>query len=328
LVGFRPLTEIAHFLLALEELAAAVGVPAAQQFVAVVQQGDAAAPDARRAALQGVFAGLMKADPPTVAALVGRLAARLAANDPQAAAAVPAPVAQLFARLHAQYPGDVGCLCVFLLNYVQLQPGQAIFLAAGLPHAYVAGECVECMAASDNVVRAGLTPKHRDVDTLLEILSWASGPPHEFVLEPLAVPPAGPPSPTLSPVKGQTLAMTMTKAQPTQRITSHLYCPPLDTVPEFQVMRTALLPGEFLGWSAPVNGPSVLLVTAGAGTLRMAVGQGYEAGPLQLVEGDAYFIGADTSVAISANADSPRGLEVFRAFCPGSAASITLDAKR
>ncbi len=38
---------------------------------------------------------------------------------------------------------------------------QAIYLAANVPHAYVSGELVECMATSDNVVRAGLTPKLR-----------------------------------------------------------------------------------------------------------------------------------------------------------------------
>lgn len=44
---------------------------------------------------------------------------------------------------------------------VRLAPGEAIYLAANEPHAYVSGELVECMAASDNVIRAGLTPKFR-----------------------------------------------------------------------------------------------------------------------------------------------------------------------
>ena len=44
---------------------------------------------------------------------------------------------------------------------VSLEPGEAIFLAANEPHAYVSGELVECMATSDNVIRAGLTPKFR-----------------------------------------------------------------------------------------------------------------------------------------------------------------------
>jgi len=45
-------------------------------------------------------------------------------------------------------------------------------MAANEPHAYLQGECVECMALSDNVVRAGLTPKFRDVDTLCSMLTY------------------------------------------------------------------------------------------------------------------------------------------------------------
>jgi len=78
----------------------------------------------------------------------------------------------LFHRLNSQYPGDVGVFCVFFLHNVCLEPGQAIFLAANEPHAYLSGSCVECMATSDNVVRAGLTPKYRDVSTLCEMLTY------------------------------------------------------------------------------------------------------------------------------------------------------------
>ncbi len=42
---------------------------------------------------------------------------------------------------------------------------QAVYLAANVPHAYVSGELVECMATSDNVIRAGLTPKLRRAST-------------------------------------------------------------------------------------------------------------------------------------------------------------------
>ena len=56
-------------------------------------------------------------------------------------------------------------------------PGEAIFLPAGEPHAYLKGDCVEAMACSDNVVRAGLTPKFKDVDVLCDMLSYGMGPP-------------------------------------------------------------------------------------------------------------------------------------------------------
>lgn len=68
------------------------------------------------------------------------------------------------------YGYDVGLFSFFFFNFIQLKPGQAIYTLAGVPHAYLYGNIVECMANSDNVVRAGLTPKYKDVDTLLEIL--------------------------------------------------------------------------------------------------------------------------------------------------------------
>ncbi|MBE7187132.1 mannose-6-phosphate isomerase, class I [Jatrophihabitans endophyticus] len=70
------------------------------------------------------------------------------------------------------YPGDVGVVLALLLNYVRLEPGEAIFLAAGNVHAYLRGMGVEIMANSDNVLRCGLTGKHVDVAELLEVASF------------------------------------------------------------------------------------------------------------------------------------------------------------
>ena len=70
-------------------------------------------------------------------------------------------------------PGDAGVVVALLMNFLVLRPGQAIFLRAGLLHAYVSGLGVEIMAASDNVLRGGLTPKHIDVDELLAIVDTA-----------------------------------------------------------------------------------------------------------------------------------------------------------
>lgn len=78
-----------------------------------------------------------------------------------------------FNHCNHYFPNDVGVLSIFFLNILQLKPGQAIFLAANVPHAYLSGDCVECMACSDNVIRAGLTPKFKDVETLLEMLDFS-----------------------------------------------------------------------------------------------------------------------------------------------------------
>lgn len=79
---------------------------------------------------------------------------------------------KLILRLEKQYPSDIGVLAAFLLNHVKLSPGEALYLGANEPHAYIYGECIECMATSDNVVRAGLTPKERDVQTLCSMLTY------------------------------------------------------------------------------------------------------------------------------------------------------------
>jgi mannose-6-phosphate isomerase len=78
--------------------------------------------------------------------------------------------AELAARLAGHYPGDPGVLVALLLNHVRLEPGQAIWMPAGNLHAYLRGTGVELMAASDNVLRGGLTPKRVDVDELLRVL--------------------------------------------------------------------------------------------------------------------------------------------------------------
>jgi mannose-6-phosphate isomerase len=85
------------------------------------------------------------------------------------------PYAQSFALavdLAGHYPGDPGVLVALLLNQVRLAPGEAIWMPAGNLHAYLHGTGVEIMAASDNVLRGGLTPKRVDVDELLKVLRF------------------------------------------------------------------------------------------------------------------------------------------------------------
>jgi mannose-6-phosphate isomerase len=80
------------------------------------------------------------------------------------------------AALARKYPSDPGVLVTLLLNHIVLSPGEAMFLDAGVVHAYSSGFGVEIMAASDNVVRAGLTPKHVDVPELLQIANFTPMP--------------------------------------------------------------------------------------------------------------------------------------------------------
>jgi len=58
------------------------------------------------------------------------------------------------------------------MNILELKKGEWFWIPANVPHAYIYGELCECMINSDNVVRGGLTPKLKDVKTLLEILPF------------------------------------------------------------------------------------------------------------------------------------------------------------
>jgi mannose-6-phosphate isomerase len=73
-------------------------------------------------------------------------------------------------RVNADHPRDIGLVCSLLMNHRIVEPGEALYMDAGGVHAYISGVGVELMANSDNVIRAGLTPKHIDVPELTRVL--------------------------------------------------------------------------------------------------------------------------------------------------------------
>lgn len=77
--------------------------------------------------------------------------------------------------LHQLYGNDPGVLFPLLLKVFTLEPGQAVYLGAGIPHAYLEGTGLEIMANSDNVLRGGLTKKHMDKPELIQITKFDSG---------------------------------------------------------------------------------------------------------------------------------------------------------
>lgn len=83
------------------------------------------------------------------------------------------------------YPGDIGLFAPLMLNTVELAPGEAMFLFAETPHAYVQGTGLEIMANSDNVLRAGLTPKYIDVPELIDNTIFEPIKPENIRLKPV-----------------------------------------------------------------------------------------------------------------------------------------------
>ncbi len=144
------------------------------------------------AALREVLTALLTADPQEMAATVTQTAAacrRLSgparsANGTAGGGSRRAEADRpwgaeyaAYASLAHHYPGDPGVIAAMLLNHVRLQPGEALYLGAGVPHAYLQGLGVEIMANSDNVLRCGLTPKHVDVPELLRVVRFEASEP-------------------------------------------------------------------------------------------------------------------------------------------------------
>jgi len=80
-------------------------------------------------------------------------------------------------RLSEFYPEDIGIIAPYILNLIELAPGEALALRAGILHSYLHGTGIELMANSDNVLRGGLTGKHVDRDELLNILDFSPADP-------------------------------------------------------------------------------------------------------------------------------------------------------
>lgn len=162
--GFRPPAEAADFIAGLD-------VDSLKPYVDLLH----AHPE--DAALRELLIAVLSSDRQDMASTVTEAAA--------AAERLGGPYAP-FASLAHHFPGDPGVIAAMLLNRIRLQPGEAVFLGAGVPHAYLSGLGVEIMANSDNVLRCGLTPKHVDVPELLRVVRFDAGDP--AVLRPEASP--------------------------------------------------------------------------------------------------------------------------------------------
>ncbi|MBO1753828.1 mannose-6-phosphate isomerase, class I [Allobranchiibius sp. CTAmp26] len=84
--------------------------------------------------------------------------------------AVPDGVADALRSVAQDYPGDIGLIVLLTMQHRVEAPGSYLFVPAGVLHAYVRGAAIEILANSDNVVRAGMTPKKIDVPELLRIV--------------------------------------------------------------------------------------------------------------------------------------------------------------
>ncbi|KAL6007511.1 hypothetical protein ACLOJK_033009 [Asimina triloba] len=256
LCGFVSFEELKGVIIDVPEIVELVGPAIAEQ---VLNFNEEDGEEKAKAVLQLIFTHLMTANKDAVFETVSKLKTRLNAENK---IRVLTEKEQLVLILEKQYPADIGVLSAFFLNYVKLNPGEALYLGANEPHAYIYGECIECMATSDNVVRAGLTPKFRDVQTLCSMLTYRQGFPE--ILQGI-------------PINAYT----------------RRYLPPFD---EFEVDRCHLPSGVTLAFPA-IPGPSILFVIAGEGSMRM--GPPDEEDGMLIRSGDVFFIPAESKVSVT-----------------------------
>ncbi|EST06768.1 Mannose-6-phosphate isomerase, type I [Kalmanozyma brasiliensis GHG001] len=253
--GFRPLSEITGFIKGVPEFAQLVQVDPAE-LESVSDENDV------KKRLKTIFSNLMNSPAASYEPLASQLSERFAAGSVEG---VPETERQLVVKLSAEFPKDIGIFCTFLLNISSLQPGQALFLQANEPHAYLEGEILECMASSDNVVRAGLTPKLRDTETLVEMCTYQSG-----------------------SDRGRLKGVKWGKVKG-EGVEALLYDPPIE---EFSVVTMQVGEGS-TAKNDGVDGPSIVLVLEGEVEVK-------ESGDkVRLSKGQLAFVGAGASVEIT-----------------------------
>jgi len=272
LCGFLPLHRIATYLSSTPEFASLVPRTILERFVLVSQSPDSSGPSGK-SALKDLFSAVMTAEPALFTNQLDNLVQRYTNGGGTEA---EQEVKELVLTLYTQFPGDIGIFCSFLLNYVKMNAGEAIFLSAGEPHAYLSGDIVETMATSDNVIRAGLTPKLRDVPNLVAGLTYEAADHSKHMIQP-------------------------TSFRDTQHTT--LYNPP---IPEFSVLRLQLEIGQ-RETHPPIDGPSVAIVTGGSGKIHSGATDAFE-----VRKGEVFFVGAGTELQYVPYGEDT--LEIYRAF--------------
>lgn len=207
LVGLRPLPQT-------RALLAALGDGPGPAALAARLTGDDA-PALLRSALEWALSGQAGAEVDDIVAALASARSEEFAEE-----------LDVLRRIAGDFPGDPGVVVALLMNLVVLRAGEALFAPAGVLHAYQDGLGVELMAASDNVLRGGLTPKHVDVAELLRIVDTTPAP-----------------APVIEPARGEE---------------GDVY----DVgVPDFSLLRVKVAAGEER--TVEVSGPTIALVTSG-----------------------------------------------------------------
>jgi len=263
LCGFRPLENIKKNIENNPEIIDAIGRDIVDEFFEITkntENNNILDIERNKNVLKKLYRSLMEQDHALIKTQLDKLINRITEKDPNP---TKGTLNEVLIRIEKQYPGDVGIFSIFLLNYVSLKPGEGLYLAANEPHAYISGDCIECMAASDNVVRAGLTPKFKDVETLVNMLTYTCKSSDNQIV-------------TGSPYLNSK--------------STTLYDPPIE---EFSILCTNLSSDTVKSESfKEIKGPSIILVTEGHGRIV------YNEKIFDASMGSVFFVGANTPITL------------------------------
>ncbi|KAL8897612.1 MAG: hypothetical protein Q9207_007128 [Kuettlingeria erythrocarpa] len=188
-------------------------------------------------------------------------------------------ILDLLPRLQEQYskedPGNL--VALLTMNFLKLSAGDAIYIPADAPHAYLSGDIVECMARSNNVLNTGFCPR-ADRDNI-ELFNSAL---------------------TFAPHNAEEVKLGTSQTDKSKTGKTRVYAPPMS---EFNILKTSLKEGEKETIGA-IAGPSVLFATGGEGKL-IADGQTHD-----ISEGYVFFVGQGIEVTHEATSE----LEVYQAY--------------
>jgi mannose-6-phosphate isomerase len=256
LLGFRPLNEIRNFIKTVPELANLLGEKDCNEFFQLADKSIEINDINSKIALRYIFTSLMNRDAsPDVENNLNLLLQRISQSDTD--------LDKIIKAVSSDYPGDIGVFCIYFLNYLTLKTGEGVFLGANEPHAYLKGDCMECMARSDNVVRAGLTPKYKDVDTLASMLTYRTKPP--VILE-----------------------GNLVESIECNNATSREYRPPVE---EFFLLQSNINPNGSV--KHVTAGPTIFIVLEGSGSLN------HEQSNEIISEGSTFFIHPNVAIEVT-----------------------------
>jgi len=142
------------------------------------------------------------------------------------------------------------------------------------------------MASSDNVVRAGFTPKYQDTTTLTTMLTYTYAPPSSQKMSPVPYP-----------------HVTLNSIAYSSSSSATLYDPPIE---EFSVVRTELKKKGAKATFEAIQGPSIFICTEGEGSI--SVGPKSE----EMRAGYVFFVGATAECVVESGGDE---FTTFKAFC-------------